>query len=195
MLPPVLEPTTSVRKHPELEALFRATECRHLSADELTEYERVLPEQRHRAAAAKEIAAVEQLVVERVVNEIFILYPFEKNHALARTKALRDIRIVSAYATQSMLMNDPHWYRDKMLLWLRTILQAMHFPDREIAQRKTMFGSNNTDVELQKLAPNQKAIYETYTKLKNNYRDRLTTESFALFESYLQQTIETLAAK
>ncbi|MBH1969839.1 hypothetical protein FK216_01345 [Moraxellaceae bacterium AER2_44_116] len=195
MTPPVLEPTTSVRKHPQLDAMFRACECRHLNSDELTEYQRVLPEQHQRVAAAKEIAAVEQSVVERVVNEIFILYPFEKNHALARTKALRDIRIVSAYATQSMLMNDPHWYRDKLLLWLRTILQAMHFPDREIAPRKTMFGNQSNDGELQNLAPNQKAIYETYTKLKNNYRERLSAESFSLFEKYLQQTIDTLSAK
>jgi len=42
------------------------------------------PEEAHRAAAAREIAAAEQSVAERVVNEIFMLYPFEKNHAFAQ---------------------------------------------------------------------------------------------------------------
>jgi len=192
---PVLEPTSSLRKHPELEAIFRQAESRHLNEEEFTEYLRVLPEEAHRVAAAREIAAAEQSVAERVVNEIFMLYPFEKNHAFARTKALRDIRIVGAYASEAMLMNDPHWYRDKLLLWLRTILQAMHFPDREVAPRKTLFGANSdNDNDLQQLAPHQRAIFETYTKLKNNFRERLSPESFGLFEKYLQQTIDTLSA-
>ncbi|PTQ86569.1 hypothetical protein [Agitococcus lubricus] len=191
---PVLEPTSSLRKHPEIADIFKQSENRHFTEEEFVEYLRCLPEHSHRVTAAREIAAAEQGVVERVVNEIFMLYPFEKKHAYSRTKCLRDIRSVSCYATLAMLMNDPHWYRDKLLLWLRTILQALYFPEREIVQRKTLFGSQD-DNELQDLAPNQKAIYETYTKLKNNYRERLSPESFSLFEKYLQQTIDTLSSK
>jgi Phycobilisome protein len=194
MAMPTLEPTTSLRKHPELSALFKSAENRHFTNEEFSEYERVLPDSGDRARAAREIAACEQAVVERVVGEIFTVYPYEKNHAHPHAKCMRDIRSVSAYATLSMLMNDPHWFRDKLLLWLRTILQSFHFPDREVVQRKALFGAA-AGTSMDQYMPNQRSIYETYVKLKNNYREKLSTESFALIEPFLDQAINTLAAK
>jgi Phycobilisome protein len=191
---PNLEPTTSYRKHPALAAIFKAAENRHLTELEIAEYRRALPMEEKRLAAAKEIASQEQAVVERVLVEIFAAYPFEANHAYAHSKCMRDIRSVSAYATLSMLMNDPHWFRDKLLLWLRTILQALYFPDREVAIKKTMFGAA-AGGDVSQLAVNQRSIFETYSKLKNVYKERLTPESFALIESYLEQAVSTLSAK
>ncbi|MGL4574127.1 MAG: hypothetical protein ACRCV9_04970 [Burkholderiaceae bacterium] len=191
---PVLEATSSYRRHPALVAIFKASENRHFTEEECSEYQRVLPGEAMRLKAAREIAACEQAVVERVVSEIFTAYPFERNHAYAHSKCMRDIRGVSSYATLSMLMNDPHWFRDKLLLWLRTILQALYFPDREMAQKKTMFGSSSS-MDVSQLAPNQRAIFETYSRLKNNYKDRLSPESFSLFEPFLDQAVNTLSAK
>jgi hypothetical protein len=191
---PSLEPTTSYRKHAALAAIFKAAENRHLSDSEMAEYQRALPSESRRLAAAREIAKNEQAVVERVVTEIFAAYPFEENHAYAHSKCMRDIRSVSAYATLSMLMNDPHWFRDKLLLWLRTILQALYFPDRETAVKKTMFGAASGG-DIAQLAVNQRSIFETYSKLRSVYKERLTAESFGLIETYLDQAVNTLAAK
>ncbi len=191
---PALEPTTSYRKHAALAAIFKAAENRHLSQSEVTEYQRALPSEAARLRAALDIAQHEQAVVERVVTEIFAAYPFEANHAHAHSKCIRDIRSVSAYATLSMLMNDPHWFRDKLLLWLRTILQALYFPDRETALKKTMFGAS-TGGDVAQLAVNQRSIFETYSKLKSVYKERLTSESFAYIEPYIDQAINTLSAK
>lgn len=189
---PVIEPTSSIRKHFELSRLFQSAENRHLHDDELREYERAMPAFADRARAAREIAAVEAQVIERVVSEILVNYSFEERHAYARTKCVRDVSGVSAYATLSMLMNDPQWFRDKLLLWLRTILQALYFPDREIQKRKALFAVQ-ADAAPPELAPNQRAIFETYNKLKVNYKEKLSPASFALLEPYLQQAIDTLS--
>lgn len=189
---PVIEPTATAKNHSELTRLFKSAENRHLSEDELKEYERVMPSFASRARAAREIALVESDVVERVVSEILINYPFEERHAYARTKCVRDISSVSAYATLAMLMNDPHWFRDKLLLWLRTILQALYFPDREIQKRKALFATSAQAAPTE-LQPNQRAIFETYTKLKANYKEKLSADAFALIDPYLQQALDTLS--
>ncbi len=165
-----------------------------MSETEIAEYRRALPAEEKRLGAAREIAQHEQAVVERVLMEIFAAYPFEANHAYAHSKCMRDIRSVSAYATLSMLMNDPHWFRDKLLLWLRTILQALYFPDREVAVKKTMFGASSGG-DVSQLAVNQRSIFETYSKLKSVYKEKLTPESFALFEPFLDQAVNTLSSK
>jgi len=189
---PVIEATASIRNHPELGPLLRAAENRHLTDDELKEYERIMPSFSDRAKAARDIARIESAAVERVVSEILVNYPFEERHAYARTKCVRDISGVSAYATLSMLMNDPQWFRDKLLLWLRTILQALYFPDREIQKRKALF-SSGSETATPNLEPNQRAIFETYSKLKANFKDKLPPESFAIIEPYIQQAIDTLS--
>lgn len=189
---PVLEPTASIRLHPELSAMFKAAENRHLTPEEFRLYERVMPSFADRAAAAREIVNFEQAIVDKVVTEIFLYYRFEGRHAHARTKTVRDMVSVSAYATLSMLMNDPHWFRDKLLLWLRTILQALDFPDRDIEKRKSLFKAPG-EIDLSELQPNQRAIYESYQKMKALYKEKLTPASFALFELYLQQAADTLS--
>jgi hypothetical protein len=194
MAMPALAPTTSYRKHPTLAAMFKAAENRHLTAQEFAEYVRVLPAESDRAKAAKEISDCEQAVVERVITEVFAVYPFVANHAFANAKCIRDVRSVSAYATLSMLMNDPHWFRDKLLLWLRTILQSLHFPDRESTAKKTLFGTAGAkSADTSNMPPNIRSIHETYNKLRSIYKERLTENSFALIEPYLTQAVDTLS--
>lgn len=191
---PTIEPSSSFRKHPTLFAMFKAAENRHLTQAEMAEYLSALPAHERRIAAAREVIQHEQSTVEQVLMEVFASYPFESSHAYAQDKCMRDVRSVSAYATLSMLMNDPQWFRDKLLLWLRTILQAFHFPDREVILKKTMFGANGNN-DSQNLAANQRSIFETYSRLRAIYKERLTPVSFALLEPYLDQAVNTLSSK
>jgi Phycobilisome protein len=190
---PDVPSTQSLRLHPELKNLFAAAEGRFLSDDELGEFQRVIPTAKQRAEAARQMRAHEQDVVERVVEEIFRDYPFEKNHALARVKAIRDIRTVAAYAQLAMLMDDPRWFRDKLLLWLRTILQALGFPDREGPARKVAFASND-DQSLKQYKPDQRAVHATYAKLKQRFTEVLDSGNAQLVAPYLQQATDTLSA-
>jgi hypothetical protein len=185
--------TQSHRKHPELVSIFTTAEGRFLTDEELAEYVRVLPAARLRADIARQMRAREQDVVEQVVDHIFRDYPFEKFHPLARVKAIRDIRTVAAYTTLAMLMDDPRWLRDKLLLWLRTILQAFRFPDKETQTRKVAFGAQEDPVAKQ-LKPEQRAIFATYSKLKARFLDELDEPGAAIVGPYFQQVTDTLSA-
>ncbi|TAG28030.1 MAG: hypothetical protein EAZ37_03225 [Burkholderiales bacterium] len=190
---PSIAPTSSLRLHPNAAEVFKTAENRHLTEEELALYERNFPAMQARANAARAIAAAEQGIVENVVNEILVHYPFEDRHAYARTKCVRDISSVSAFATLCMLMNDPAWFRDKQLLWLRTILQALYFPDRETTRKRALFASQSQAVP-EGVPVNARAIWETYSKLRNGFKDKLDEESNALFEPYIQLAIDTLTA-
>jgi hypothetical protein len=185
--------TQSHRKHPELMSLFTTVEGRFLNDEELAEYIRVLPNAKLRADVARIMRTREQEVVEQVVDHIFRDYPFEKFHPLARVKAIRDIRTVAAYTMLAMLMDDPRWLRDKLLLWLRTILQAFRFPDKEAQARKVAFGGQE-DSTVKQLKPEQRAIYATYSKLKSRFLEELDETGAALMAPYFQQVTETLSA-
>jgi len=183
----------SLRTHPELEAIFKAAESRHLTSQELDAYSQVVPEYAPHAQAAREVASVEEAVVQAVVKEIFLLYPYEKKHKLAFGKCVRDISYVSAYATQAMLMNDPQWFEDKLLIWLKTILQSFEFP--EPTQKTTGLFSKPADALHESGLPQkQRSVFATYSQLKHHYQQKLSPTTFDLITSYLQQAIDILSS-
>lgn len=185
----------SLRRHALLQELFRRSEGRHWSEEELSTYARSVPEFAQRAAAARAIARHEATVVEKTVTEIFAVYAFMKHHPMAEVKAPRDISQVSVYATSAMLMNDSDWLRDRLLLWLKTILQAFIFPKRESSGQKTLFGSRTaSNNPADNMAQRRQAIFETYLTLKRNYQQALDPAQFSLIEPYLQQVVDTLSA-
>lgn len=183
----------SLRTHPELQAIFKAAESRHLTTQELEAYSRVVPEYTSHAEAAREVMSVEEAVIQAVVKEIFALYPYEKKHKLAFGKCVRDISYVSAYATQAMLMNDPQWFEDKLLIWLKTILQSFEFP--EPSQKTTgLFGKPADALHEAGLSQKQRSIFATYSQLKQRYQEKLSPTAFDLMASYLQQAIDILSS-
>jgi len=185
----------TLRGHAQLQELFRRSEGRHWSEEELGTYSRSVPEFAKRAEAARAIAKHEATVVEKTVTEIFSVYAFMKHHPLAEVKAPRDITQVSVYTTSAMLMNDSDWLRDRLLLWLKTILQAFAFPKRESGGQKTLFGNRTpTTNPAENMAQRRQAIFETYIALKRNYQQALDSAHFSLIEPYLQQVIDTLSA-
>lgn len=183
----------SLRQHPRLAAIFKAVESRHPTPQELDEYRRVVPECQNRADAAQEVAAVEMEVVNLTLQSVFSIYPYEEHHQFALAKCTRDVRYVSAYATLAMLMRDEQWLKDKLLYWLKTILQAFEFPDRA-TRKKVLFGGQEGSA-LERLNAKQRSIYETYVKLRDHYRARLSPAAFLLMEPHLQAAIDILSAE
>jgi len=187
--------TTSQRNNPQLQAIFNAmqTQARHLRDDEYEEYIRVLPDSRDRAIADREVGQVVDDVVVQNVDEILTIYPFEKYHEMARVKGVRDLKIVCAYASLSMLMNDSQWFDDKLLIWLRTINTSFKYPDRETGKPKALF-SSGLDAELEKLPPHMRPTYETYYKLGKNFEERLSSAAFAIYGPYITHAMTTLTS-
>lgn len=191
----VLPQSKSLRKHPLLKELFQRAEGRHWNDEELGLYARSAPTCAQRAQVARAIAGCESAVVEKTVSEIFAIYAFTTHHEMAEIKAPRDITQVSIYATTAMLMNDHDWFRDRVLLWLRSMLQAFLFPKREAVNQRTLFGGRTAASNPAIGMPQRKqAIFETYRVLKRNYEQALDPQHFALFEPFLQQVIDTLSA-
>jgi hypothetical protein len=184
----------SIRKHPQLSDLFIAAESRHLNSDEFERYIKAVPQYAYRVAAAREIKAIEGKVVTTTISEVFQMYPFMQNHDLAQGKCYRDVNYVSAYVTLAMLMNDPEWLRDKLLIWLKTILQAYCFPERNKLENP-IHTHRLVTAEADALPKTRSSIFETYARLKHHYREGLSAESFALIEGLLQMCSDILASE
>ncbi len=182
---------TSVRNHPQLKKMFINAESRHLESIELDLYKTTLPDYINRARAAEEIKAVQAEVVDMTLKEIFAMYPFAQNHELAHGKCYRDVNYVGAYVTLAMLMDDPEWLRDKLLIWLKTMLQAFCFPQRD---REVPVPTHRiVTLEADKLPAVRSSIYETYSRLKRHFHQKLSAETFDLIEPLLQMACDILA--
>ena len=200
---------TKLRDNHELAQLFLIAESRHLNETEYQAYLRLAPENADLVAAAQEIMAAELSVATNTIKQVFFLYPFSKYHEMPKDKCIRDVCYVSAYATHSMLMADPDWFRDKLLIWLKTILQAFSYPAREERQlavplhdmKNNLLGDPNQlpypeiTAHADTLPKRQRAIYETYARLIANYKEVLSPKAFAHIQPHLQMAVDILASE
>ena len=184
--------SSSLREHPELQEIFSNMESRFPNSEELGAYEALLPEHRDLAKAAYEIVVIERKVPANIIRALYKIYPYEEFHAYAKEKCMRDMSYVLAYATQSMLMNDPQWFEDKLLFWMKTIIQSFRYPDARTPDQ-FLFDDPEHRNHLKKLAAHQKSIYECYTMMMRELRDNLTGKSFKLIEPYINQAITILS--
>ena len=110
------------------ESMFADAEGRYLAADEIqrmTSYTETLGA---RLAAMKAVEAAEDKIVEEVIDEVWKKHAdFERRHVEARAKAKRDITLALRYCALAMVRDDDTFLTDKLLYWMRTILQAFHF--------------------------------------------------------------------
>jgi len=197
-------PKRKLRDNPEISLLFRVAERRHLTEKEYEQYLKLVPDFADRVAAAREILGVEAAVVFDTVKQVFFLYPFSKYHELPKDKCVSDVSYVSVYATHSMLLDDPEWFRDKLLIWLKTILQAFSFPAREerkvegasaVLRDPSSLPHPEVTAVADTLPKNQRSIYETYSRLILNYQEVLSPQSFALIQPHLQLAVDVLASE
>lgn len=184
---------SSLRTHPQLQALFKSAESRHFNDEDLRVYLSVVPEFADRADASREVKNVDGGVVKKVIKRIYEIYPYEQKHALAMAKCVRDVRYVTAYATTSMLMNDPDWFGDKLLIWMKTIIQSFRYPD--IPEGTTQRYHDDADVlaHLETLQSHQRSIYETYFAVRSEILNAVSDRSHQLMDPYLQLPIDILA--
>lgn len=195
----------SIRRHPDLIALFKSAESRYMTEEELARYCEVVPQNKDRAVVSAEMAKMDALMVERTVKEVFIYYPFDQYHEESDKKCIRDVGYVSAYITLAMLMDDIKWLDDKFLLWMRTMVQAFNFPAQlDVPDRKGVFdfrsSATNTTAKsifetAKKMPQSRSAIYATYSILSLNFRSELRPEHWQFVQPYFQQAVNTLSAE
>lgn len=189
----VQPPRESLRRDPQLRALFTDLAGEAFDAEQQAVYERLAPEEQHRMAAARDVWRHEELVARATVNEILALYPFREYHERGPDKCIRDVVYVSRYATQSMLLRDTDWYRDKFLHWMRTMIQAFDFPARDPelpGNRDNRYPDITSEAD--RLPSNVASIHDTYARLRAKYAEILQPEHFELMDVPLQTAVDVL---
>ncbi|WP_394752535.1 hypothetical protein [Crenothrix sp.] len=194
------EMRSKLRDDARIRSLFLTAESRHLTAEEFNQYSMLAPQFKSREVAAREIMDVQLAVVSKTVKQIFSMYPYPKHHENALEKALRDIGYVSVYATHSMLQDDPDWFRDKLLIWLKTILQSFSYPAREetdpttAAARQPLPHPEITEHADTIPPKGRRSIYETYSRLIVNYQEVLSPQTFNMIRPHLQLAVDILSS-
>lgn len=182
----------SLRRHPRLAELFRQAEGRHLSDEELEVLLSAVPDLAPQVEAARAVRSVATGVVKKVVSEVFSQYPYEKAHEMALAKCPRDVNYVVAYASLAMLCRDPEWLESKLLIWLKTILQAFDFPDRVKSSANALFADRALEDGLARLPKRARSIFHTYYRLQQELKKAMVAEQFELLQPYLQLTLDGL---
>jgi len=184
--------TTPPRRHPVLAAVFKNAESRHFKDEELDLILREYPDKAMEIAAAKEIREKDVAIVNRVVKEIFSQYDYEKLHDFSSPKCTRDVRYVVAYSCMAMISGEPQWIEDKLLIWLKTILQAFDFPERTRPMSGVLFADQELEKALEKQPKKVKSIYHTYYRLRQEMAKELQPEHYELIEPYLTLSLDVL---
>lgn len=182
--------TSSLRQHPELRSMFKNIEGRDPTDEELNLYSQVLPEKTVIADAARAARKVEGSISRKVIKTIFAIYPYEAHHQMATAKAVRDVRYVISYAILSMLMDDLQWYRDKLLIWMKTIIQSFEYPKLPDG-KKNLFPEEKEKVL--SLRGGQQSIHECYLMVEREMEAALDREHYEAIQPFLSEATRILA--
>jgi hypothetical protein len=174
---------------------FKDAEARHWSDQEFEQLQGLIDNGEKRAEVARACYRIEAEVVDSTVDAIFEAYPYREHHKLSTDKCARDITNVSTYAIHSMLIDDPEWFKNKLLLWLKTILQSFDFPARSQPKETLMFGDSSVTDKINALPPGRQSIFETYYLLEENYKKRLESEQYELLSPYIGMIKDILAGE
>jgi hypothetical protein len=151
-----------------INSIILDSDSRYLTADERQELVQYTSTFQERLDAVALIEENEDAAVRFCIDNTRKRYPnFDKYHGSAWAKAFRDVQLTTRFMAQAMLIDEMSLLEDKLLYWLRTILAGLNFTPEF-----------NRD---------------TYTYLKQGFRQTLPPETFAKFEPYLNRTIQVMS--
>ncbi len=153
-----------------LEEIRKTDPGRYLTREEASSLSFEGPGMVARIKAAQAAQAMEDQIVEATVLATLKKFEYERKHDFAKEKCMRDVGYVYRYAVFSMLCEDRRILDDKLLLWMRTVLQAQGFPE---------------GIE---------SIKWCYTTLLLNVRKKLQPEHVTLLEPYFAGAVEILSS-
>jgi|AFSR01.1.fsa_nt_gi hypothetical protein len=183
-------------RHPELANMFRQAEGKYFTDAEFAKLESLYPNLKTHIEAAKDVRAKETGIVGRSVKEIYTMYPYEQYHEHATAKCVRDARYVLSYATLAMLADDPQWFENKLLIWMKTILQAFDFPDTgQTEAMREAFSRIDPALaaKLKSFKGKVRSIYHMYYLVKRECQQELQPTSFRLMSPYLDLAMNVLS--
>jgi len=151
-----------------INTMILESDSRYLTAEERQELLTYTSSFQERLEAVAQIEENEDAAVRFCIDSTRKRYPnFDKYHTAAWAKAFRDVQLTTRFMAQSMLLDEMGILEEKLLFWLRTILAGLNFTPEF-----------NRD---------------TYTYLKQGFRQSLPPDTFGKFEPYLNRTIEIMS--
>lgn len=148
--------------------LILQSDSRYLSAEEKGDIATYMQDFQKRMDVTGLIEEAEDSAVRFCIDNTRKRYPnFDKYHDKAWAKAFRDVQLTTRFATQAMMLGEISLLEDKLLYWLKTILAGLNFTPEF-----------NRD---------------TYTFLKEGFRQSLPPEAFTELEPYLSRTIDIMS--
>jgi hypothetical protein len=150
-----------------LDEARRADPGSFLPEEKLRELEKVDHLMAARVRAARSAEQFEQPILRQVIEPILKKFDFSKANA-HRDKCYRDVGLVYRYCVFAMLSDDMKMLEDKLLFWLRTILQSQNFPQ------------------------GNESIRATYTLLLREAERQIPPEHFRLLDPYLARAAAIL---
>ena len=148
--------------------LVTGSDSRYLTEEEQSEVLQYMDAFKSRMQVVALIEENEDAAVRFCIDNTRKRYPnFDKYHLHAWAKAFRDVQLTTRYMAQALLIDEMGTLEEKLLFWLRTILSGLNFTPEF-----------NRD---------------TYTYLKQGFRQNLPPDAFSQFEPYLDRTIEIMS--
>jgi hypothetical protein len=83
-----------------------------------------------RIEAMREARDFEKVIVGNTVDIVLRKYEFEQRHDYGRPKCMRDVTAVYRWSVFCMVLDDVSVLENKLLYWMRTVIQAFEFPGR-----------------------------------------------------------------
>ena len=109
----------------EIKSIFSEAEGRYLEDQEAAVLNRYASTLSGRLEAMEAVRSKEKAIVEETVEAVWRKHPeVETKWSNARQTTIRDITLVLRYCTMAMVRDDMEFLRDKLLYWMRSILQA-----------------------------------------------------------------------
>lgn len=151
-----------------IKQLILGSDSRYLTDEERSEIGGYLDGFAKRLEVMALVEEAEDNAVRFCIDNTRKRYPnFDKYHDKAWAKAFRDVQLTTRYMAQAMLIDEMSLLEEKLLFWLRTILAGFNFTPEF-----------NRD---------------TYTYLKEGFRQSLPPDAFAMMEPYLNRTIDVMS--
>jgi hypothetical protein len=110
-----------------LDTLKAQTLVRYPNAAENAEIQSFAQSIPERLQALREIEAKEAVLAQAAAQWMLQNYPNMRAYPDAESKTIRDVVYILRHCAQAMLRNDTLFLRNKLLYWLKTILDSFGF--------------------------------------------------------------------
>lgn len=148
--------------------MFSDAEGRYLASEEIDQISDYVASLDRRIAAMQAVQAAEQRILDDALERTFQQLPKTKSYGGEfRDKASRDVGLVLRYCTMAMVRDDEKLLKDKLLYWLRTILQSFFsrkYMDVTYRELASSCERHLDQAHVQLLAPYLKLTHEILTR-------------------------------